>query len=268
MNGYHQYSFDELSRSLASRLLSGTGRASALFYKENPEFEIGSLLHGMSVDDEFLIAYVAQDSDPANKMETVNPVRIEIIRECMDPSIRVVTASAHVLGQVEWISLADGKEMLSAGKLPERFASFVAETKVRIGIVSIDKLLLHQPSGVTRICPESITASTRAVSFPTLSDEIDCSMSLGTNDVLRKVCIAVENGVLPGKICGRCPQASICQHIANKVVCADIDSLGVTLTHIKNDEITTVFAAFDKPVKDIKEFEYELLKIKNSSLAE
>lgn len=257
-----QARFDALTGSLTSRLLHGAGRASALYYKQDPQVPLRSLLHGITADGDFMIAYYAAEDDPARTMPTVCPIQVEIVREAMSPLVKLVTASAHILGDLEWVSLADAKEMAEGGQLPDHIADWAKDAPMRIGLISIEKLILHDPSGVSKICPQSLLAREPVRAFPSPSQEIDCSQMLGaSNDMLRNVCLAVESGELPGKICGRCPQSLICGHIANKVVCADIDRLGVTLTHIRNDEITTVFAAFENPVSSIKEFEDEFEKI-------
>ncbi len=252
--------FDVLSNSLVTRLLHGTGRARALCYDVEPGVEFRCLLHGTSADGVFMIAYFSDHDDPALLTPTITPIQVEILREAMSPAVKLVTASAHIFGEVEWLSLADSRQLLATGEAPENIRQAAHGANIRIGAVDIQKLMLHDPSGVSKICPRSLRFSPG--SFPSQSEEIDCSQLLTVcNDRLLNVCQAVENGELPGKICGRCPQSLICGHIANKVVCADIDRLGVTLTHIRDDEITTVFAAFENPVSSIKEFEDEFEKI-------
>ena len=88
----------------ARRLLDGLGRASFVAYRHDPTSDVDVLAHGLTPDGRVAVVCTAATLTEAFGEEVVgdtHAVRLDLHREAASPEVRIIVASAHLLGEVE-----------------------------------------------------------------------------------------------------------------------------------------------------------------------
>lgn len=263
--------------SAARRLLAGAGSATALFYEYPTASKLDNFAHGLTSDGELVIVTCKPDTrflpnnsastsadHATNELDSAETYRIrfEISRDAPRFDVKILTASLHLLGDLCWVAPAEVARLLSNDKLPENLRVLLGVPGARLATIHFQQAVLHDPNGITPLSRvEIISASTSQ--FPSSAQELDCYALVGAqpNNVLSRVCRAVVAGQAPGKVCSKCPLKLAHASLANRVFCADIDSSGVTLMYVGIGEMTTVYAQFSEPVKNISQFSAQLSQL-------
>ncbi len=251
----------------ARRLLSGAGSAALLFYASQPAIGLDFVAHGFTNSGRLIVASFDEQLNSSLIGDEL-PVRFEVVRNASRVDIRLVAASLHLLGKLRWLDEPQVSELDDCKELPELMRALLPQPEARFAEISFTRAILHDPNGVTPL-PYGILASPNVVIFPTPAQEFDCHALVEAvpNDTLGEVCQAIVDGRAPGEVCSRCPIMSVCDRIAEQVVCADVDRMGVTLMHIGRHELTTVYAQFSEPVDDLTQLsdQIELLGVRPAS---
>lgn len=260
--------------SLARRLMGGAGSASVLMFRLQPAVALEFVAHGITAHGQFVIATCPTELGPLSKVDTAQPtdVRVEILRETPDLELRVLASSVHMLGTLRWMDSVEADQMRRLGLLPDAIADLFDGADVLVGVVETDRILLYDNSGVIPIPYRSILAEGvgfGASVFPRPEEELDCHMLVAgvSSCLLGSVCRAVIDGRVPGSVCSRNPVLANCEHLGHRMVCADVDRLGMTLLHVNSEEAITVFAEFDEPVTDLEQLRASVSRVVESSVS-
>lgn len=261
------------SESLAHRMLSGAGRASLVAYNLSPGVEASALCHGLSKDGELMVACVADDQVPVTAWGSVPlRVRLDIIKEAPEWSVRITSCAVHLLGVLEWLpeDVKDG--YLADAGLHPRMVELASVPGGRLGIVRTERVLLHDSSGVTPLAFDELVelggagVARRQNRFPDLDQEWAARELLGrlspadTADLLAAAdsgwdaAIPLSDGDTGG-----------CGHLDGQVFCVDIDRTGLTLMGVESGLTAVTMFAFDQPADSIEELTHRVRQLLDSA---
>ncbi|MDI9627088.1 MAG: hypothetical protein QM286_00845 [Acidobacteriota bacterium] len=260
--------------SLTRRLMGGAGSASVLMYRPQPAIALEFVAHGITAHGQFVIATCPNDQSPLARVDVSQPadVRVEILRETPDLELRVLASSVHMLGTLRWMNPVEADQMRRLGLLPATIADLFEGADVLVGIVETERVLLYADGGVTPIPYRTLLAEGigfGASVFPRPEEELDChTLVAGVSAcLLSSVCRAVIDGRVPGAVCSRSPVVTNCEHLGHRMVCTDVDRLGMTLLHVNSEEAVTVFAEFEEPVTDLAHLRASVSRLVESSVS-
>ncbi|MDO5066515.1 MAG: hypothetical protein Q4D96_04460 [Propionibacteriaceae bacterium] len=235
--------------SLARRMLAGGASCSVTAWRLDLCHDM--VAHGLTTDGEIVVALW-----PAMENElfwipdgTVLDVRIDMVRHSCDTMLNVVASSCHMLGRMALLGRERRAELIEGHRLPERVAELAQLEGTRVGLVSVDRVLVHDHNGPVSVPWQELGGE--LPDFP--ADDLavhDVVASLGQG-VLKRWCTGVRLGLLPGTATVRPSGPQVCAHLLDKVSCVDVDRTGVTLMHIGAEETATVFVEFDSRPTDL-----------------
>lgn len=230
----------ERAHRLARRLLSGAGAASVDAYR------VGQCLsfvaHGISADGSLVVA-ARPEGELATMVDGVAvDVRLDVVKHSPDPSISIVGSSVHLLGALTWLPEAQACALEGLNPLLE---AMVDVPGARLGVIAVEKAVLHDMMGPTPIDPDQIHADDVVIQDDHLGFELVAAHDQST---LKDLCWAVMVGAAPGAVVSKAPLPAVCPHAADRVFCVDVDTMGVTLMLVGREETLLVFAAFSETV--------------------
>lgn len=241
--------------TVAHRLLTGAGLANVVAYRIDPDHSLDVLAHGVSSNGMLVVA-MAPTALPDGH---VHAVRMDVRREATEATVRITSASIHLLGQFTWLSREEVTALAHDERLPQSTRMLTETPTVRWARVSTDRVVLHDASGVTPF--DYATAAADRATFPTPTQE------LAAHDVVRTeaehdlaaICRAVADGTLPGRVQSDRPSpGNVCEHTADRVFCVDVDDLGINLMHVGRERTAVVFAPFTGKVAGLDDLATEV----------
>lgn len=255
------------TRSVLARLLCGAGTASLVAYRHDPARAVPLPAHGVSATGEFVVACAA--ADVPGLADGGADVRVDLRREATEPGVRILAATAHLLGRVEWLTPTECDDAVAAGVLPESVELVATAAHGTLGVVRAQRILLHDGAGVTPVGFDEALGGLRFGSgarliFPAAEQEVSAHDVVSTLSVADRhaLCDAVLDGCLDGRVVGqvlsersgghRCPST------AGRIYCVDVDAHGLTLLRNGAEATTVVYVAFERPVGDELELELQL----------
>lgn len=252
--------------SLARRLLAGAGRVSLVAY-DLASVEACALIHGLSREGELLVAGIADEDVPATTWDrTPLRVRLDIVKEAPEWTVRITACALHLLGTLEWLSDEARDEYLIDGVSPA-MAEIASAPGGRLGVVRTDRVLLHDCSGVTPLLFEEL--SDESAAFPGAASEwaardLVAQLSPTELDDLMQAAAAGWDGtaVLAGSSTGSCA------HVGRQVFCVDIDRTGLTLMEVAPGFTAVVVFGFEQPVDSTEELAEGLHQLLESAAAQ
>ncbi|MFT3877392.1 MAG: hypothetical protein QM708_13365 [Propioniciclava sp.] len=234
---------DQRMRSLVHRMLGGSAAASLEAYQLNEWLSF--VAHGTTPQGSLVIAAAPQEI-----LGTIPPgfhveVRLDLIKQTLDPSVTILAAAAHVLGTLTWATPGEAAEHLASGLLPERVVETLTVPGARLGFIEVDQLMLRDMTGAAWLPVELLDRHTPTA----IEDEHDAFGVVAEydNEALKDLCRAVMGGSIPGIVTYDHPLAGICAHTAGRVFCLDVDTTGITVMLISPHETLRVFAQFPEP---------------------
>lgn len=225
--------------ALARRLLGGAGAASLDAYRLTETLQC--VAHGMTEDGVLVIA--ARPEGLLAQAVTAD-IRLDVVKQAPDPLISIVGCSLHLLGGLTW---ADGDLLAD---LPAAVADMLEFPGVRIGVIDIDRAVLHDLTGATPLPADELFYEPSLVDDEYAGYEIVASQGQG---VLKDLCWAVMVGEVPGIVVSKAPLRAACSHTRGQVFCVDVDAGGVTLMLVGRDETLIVYAAYHGPAMSQRE---------------
>ncbi len=234
--------------ALALRLLAGCGAAAILSYHDDPPIALNAVAHGLTRGGEIAIAAAGDAAllQPNPGEASTSDVRFDIVKEAPDFEVRILAASAHMLGTLTWLTRVEIDAALAAGNLPLRVAEMARVPGARVATLVTDRILLHDAAGVRPwAAPVVLRAgddSRRPAPLDALAELMVIeSVSMRPGDVWGQLHEAVVHGELPGVVLARRPTQGPCGHVRGRTFCVDIDSTGVVLMKVGAVETTTAF---------------------------
>ena len=230
----------------AHRLVRGTGLASLVAYRLDPNRAVEVLAHGLTQDGTLVVGLV-EGFLPEGSHE----VRLDVRREADEAQVRITAASLHLLGVLHWLTPEESERLLDDSRLPETMSLLAGAPGVRWARVATERLVLHDASGVTPFDYQRAIVE-RAV-FPAIAQELaahDIVSRVGES-ALRAICQAVVAGTLPGVVQSDRPSANSCGHAVDRIFCVDVDGLGVNLMQVGRERTSVVFVPFPAQVGDL-----------------
>lgn len=233
------------AETVAHRLLTGTGLASVVAYRLDPDASLDVFVHGVTSTGSLVVALPADALPDGHVLD----VRMDVRREATEALVRITSASLHLLGQLTWLTADEVAALAGDRRLPDTARLLADSTGVRWARVTSDRVLMHDASGVTPF--DYATAAAARTTFPSPSDELDAHDVVRTeaDHALAAICRAVVDGTLPGRVQSERPSpGNVCDHTAGRVFCVDVDHLGINLMHVGGERTTVVFAPFTTKV--------------------
>lgn len=253
------------TRSMAHRLLCGAGSASLLAYRLSPDEFTASIAHGLTHSGQFVVAGRPDPCDPVTTAEAGQAidVRVDLLKESPDPAVRLVAATVHALGELTWLPHDEARRLYAWGELPRDVADLIEDGRGRLGVIEIERVVLRDSLGVTPMDFDDLVGQAPEEPTPVFPGRIDewnayDLVASVSEDLLADVCWSVDSGALPGAICWRRPTVNACGHTLGHVFLADVDSTGVTLVSVAEDETLAAFAAFRRPTTTLDELAVQM----------
>lgn len=219
--------------ALARRLLRGVGAASLDAYRlcETLEF----VAHGVTEDG---VLVVAGRPDGLLAQAASADVRLDVVKRAPDPLISIVGSSLHLLGSLTWVDAAE------VSGVPTNVAELLELPGARLGVIDIDRAVLHDLTGATALGRGDLFYQPSLVVDEYAGYEVVAGQGQG---VLKDLCWAVMVGEVPGIVVTKAPLRAACSHTRDQVFCVDVDSSGVTLMLVGGQETLIVYAAYPAP---------------------
>ena len=246
---------DRTARSMTERILRGAGNPAILAYRCTPMISCDAMVHGISRSGKLVVAACPGEDDPLWQMECGErfSVRLDITKESPEVQFRLVAATVHLLGELEWQPDWITDELIAAGELPDTVSAIAGAPNGRLGVVEAERCLNHDSAGVHCFGFDELLTETVERAFPSAEDEFDAHhvvMAL-SDDSLRGIRDAVLNGSIGGRLCARKSALGGCPHTWNQMLCADVDRTGITMLTVEPTETYSVFAAFSHEVSTL-----------------
>ncbi len=261
---------DRTARSMTERIVRGAGSASFLAYRTAPMTSCEALVHGISRSGKLVIAACPDEADPVGQMvegDRFN-IRMDITKESPDPQFRLVAATVHLLGELEWQPEWIVDELIASGELPNDVAAIASMADGRLGVIDTDRCLIHDSAGVRSFDFSELVSADAGPVFPSAYDEFDAHhmvMAI-SNDSLRQVRDAVLKGAIGGRMCSRQSALAGCPHTWDQVLCADVDCTGITMLTVEPTETYSVFAAFENEVTTLDQLCEQVARLVGNSV--
>jgi hypothetical protein len=242
-----------------------------LAYDLAPLVEAEAVCHGLTRDGEFVVACVRDDEAPVTTWDgTPLRVRLELVKEAPEYSVRITAYAVHLLGVLDWLEDDVRERYVEGAGLPPRLAELASGPAGRLGIVRTDRVLLHDSSGVTPLGFEDLVGHTtsRSCGFPGVDAEWAARELVGrlSPDEVGTMLNAAASGwgaALP--ISER--KAGGCPHLGNQIFCVDVDSVGLTLMEVESGLTSVTILLFDEPASSAEELGDRLERLIESSSA-
>ncbi|WP_110180881.1 hypothetical protein [Nocardioides solisilvae] len=244
-------SLSERASSTAYRLLDGGGSASFVPHRDDADRSVAVLAHGLTGRGDLLVAVV--DAEAPGLRGGVTTVRLDVRREAAEARVRVISASVHLHGTVEWLDEADHASVVAAG-LRGTLGLVAAAQGVRLGAVRAERVLLHDASGVTPFPWTGLADSAHGRTFPGPDQELEAHEVVASvpDDELRALCDAVAAQRLPGRVLSDRPTRTTCSGTVGRVLVVDVDAVGVHLMRVDPDRTSVVFVQLPAPARDLE----------------
>lgn len=250
----------DYASSLGRRLVRGSGSASLVAYRHDAQRSVKMLSHGVTTDGRLVMVGLADElPDPD---EGGFDARVDLTREATVPEVRILAATAHLLG---WFVPLDADvidEHLAEGNFPENIAAIAHAPGVVVGFMQARRMLLHQGSGVVPLDLESLLDGDEGA-YPIGYDELEAYDTVASSLDLQHLHAAVTSGEVPGRILSSRPTPEGAP-TDGRVHCVDVDAYGITLMRVA-DATTVAFLPFPQPVQNATELALQLIGTKARS---
>lgn len=217
-------------RSLTRRMLAGEGAVELTAYRAGES--LSSAVHGVSRTGELVVADIPNLFHSLGAFHTAGDieVRVDIFKDAADHALNLRLASVHLLGTLRWCR--DTEEVARLG-LQGRVAELVQDVgpRVRVGVISTDRVLTHDCSGITPHCSAIIT---EAADAPAPGDALADAVLATDAGLLAALADAVVDGAVAGWA-ERLQVPSVDELTVDPVHIVDVDHRCVTLARFTGD---------------------------------
>ena len=245
------------SRRMARRLLAGAGAAEVTAYR-HAGAEALAVMHALDEDGRVIVAARPRHGHPLAEVldGEVVEVRLDVTLEAAEPSLRVTSATAHLLGLLTWLD-AEETALVLAGETAGCHCPITGEDPLeglgllaqvpggRLGVVTAERVMVHDAMGVSAHAMDAVVDAECAEAPSLLWNDLDSVTAqeevreLG-DAALTLLCESVVEGRLPGVLCSHRPAEGLCPSLYGRVLCADVAPDVVTLMHVSPTCVQTV----------------------------
>ncbi|QXT63615.1 hypothetical protein [Tessaracoccus palaemonis] len=243
--------------SLARRLVGGAGAASLDAYRVGECLEF--VAHGIAEDGSLVVAAMPAGTLAAAADGVPIDVRLDVVKQAPDPAVSIVSASAHLLGELAWVPAS---EAVRAG-LPASVEAMADVPGVRFGVVAVRRAVLHDLTGATVIDEDQLYYEAPSDIDAYAAFEKVAGLDQG---MLKDLCWAVMVDATPGLVISKPAMPSVCQHMADRVFCVDVDDRGLTMMLVGTEETLLVYAAFARPVASLSDLDERLFDLMGAAV--
>ncbi|MCY1158296.1 MAG: hypothetical protein MOP51_1319 [Citricoccus sp.] len=219
------------ARSLTRRMLSGEGAVELTAYRAGET--LSSAVHGVSRTGQLVVADIPNLFHSLGAFHTPEDieVRVDIVKDAADHGLNLRLASVHLLGTLRWCR--DTAQVEALG-LQGRVADLVQDVgpRVRVGVVTTERVLLHDCSGVNAHGEAVIVEASAA---PSPADALADAVLATAPQVLANV----ADAVLDGEIAGWAEPLNVPETddlTVDPVHCVDVDHHCVSLARFAGDQ--------------------------------
>lgn len=248
----HGSSTHDRAVSLAHRMLAGAGRAALVAYGLEGQPTLDALAHGMTRSGDLMVATTvfSGSSDavllnPGTRMD----VRMDITKLSPEPRVEILTASAHMLGELEWLDADRAAEVLTCEFVPEMVRAVAESPFGMLGVVRVSRVLLHDGVGATAIPFAHLIERHGDVALAGSGDVesigLDVASSLDSVD-LASLCDAISHGWVEARVLSEKPSAGGCSHTKNREFVVDVDVTGLTVMRHGAERTHVFFVPFEQ----------------------
>lgn len=257
-------------RSIACRLLRGSGKAELAAYRlaQPLEFQVGA--HQMADDGRLFVA-IPLTEDLVGTHRYMD-VRFTVEKQAPDPQIRVVSASLHLLGKATWLMEEEKQKLTESGILGDRICEI--SKFGHLARIDFDRALLHDCCGVTPFAASAI-ASEHIDHDAERDDKLFCDLQddlfmhpeleITAAEAVSRSGVLNNHTIFDAMILGDISGAFITRQFVTDpnayslgTICLDVDRTGLTLMVVEGGKATTVFLPFAQPIATERQLEGEL----------
>lgn len=217
-------------RSLTRRMLAGEGAVELTAYRAGES--LSSAVHGVSRTGDLVVADIPNLFHSLGAFHTAGDieVRVDIFKDAADHALNLRLASVHLLGTLRWCR--DTEEVNRLG-LQGRVAELVEDVgpRVRVGVISTDRVLTHDCSGITPHCSAIVTEAAEA---PAATDALADAVLTTDAGLLAALADAVVDGAVAGWA-ERLQVPTVDELTVDPVHVVDVDHRCVTLARFTGD---------------------------------
>ncbi|MFD5869125.1 hypothetical protein ACFWGD_11040 [Corynebacterium sp. NPDC060344] len=221
-------------QGLGRRILGGAGALSLAPYRADATATIPVVSHRLSDGGRLIVVCPAADAVFFGDAD----VRIDGVKKAPEVSADITVAGLHALGKVRWLSSEDGMYAL--------------------GVVELEKALVHGPSGVVKLPVDELRPVREEVELA--AREVDARDVVGNLSQAQLGLLLSDAlvGFIPGFRCSEFElDASAAMHagdaMGGDVWVADIDTSGLMLSTVYGNRLTSVFVYFPEAIRDFSD---------------
>ncbi len=235
------------AHSLAARLLTGTAIARVHAYRREADKDFSVIATGFNSEGALLVAF-AGDTRLGSE-----PVRLTVTHRARARERSVVVASLHGLGSLVPYRRND-EEQLSG------LLAFVDPAR-QLYALDLDKLLLHDSAGVTRLELAQVFAATRQNPVADEFQIAELALSLDQDLLATLAAAAIEQDIPAVAWQPQRLPAGVCDQVRETLL-LDVDGTGVSLMRVADGRSQCVFVPFSAdaaPEEDVRAATHALL---------
>jgi hypothetical protein len=257
---------DNRAISLTHRILTGAGSATIVAYSAEEQPHLHAVAHGLASDGTLVVAANLEHPDVHSAFRTgeQEEVRVDFMKESPEFDVRIISATSHLLGILDWLTMAEADVAFRDVLLPAHIVDLASQPGGRLGIVTTDRVVTHTSNGITAVPFAELQARHRTCDalFAQRVDDISTELCLmADDDRLGMFAAGLAEGWFDGVTLSRRETTDPCAPVMNRTFVVDVDQSGLTLMHVGVDDTLVLFAPFDETARTEAE-----LRTKISSL--
>lgn len=157
--------------AVALRLLARSGTASFVAYRRDAHRAIAVPAHCLTPTGELVVAHVG--SDVPGSATGVADVRVDIRREATEAQTRILAATAHLLGRIEWLEASSRRDLLQSGWMSQSVKVMAGAPNAVLGLVRTARVLLHDAAGISPLTLAQAVGAGDGAMYPRAQEEFD-----------------------------------------------------------------------------------------------
>lgn len=232
---------------VALRLLAGSGTASFVIYRRDADLAVPVPAHCLTPTGQLVVAHV--ESDVPGGATGVAEVRIDIRREATEAQTRILAATGHLLGRIEWPDSSAQRELLESSWMSESVRVAAGAPNAVLGLVRAERVLVHDGAGVAPLALAQLVGAEPNAVYPRADEEFEAhEIVAGCGpDLLYGIYAATLDARRCADVLSERVVSPACAATIGRIFCVDVDALGLTLMYVGASATRVVFVPFPEP---------------------